>query len=109
VDAAGELRLRRNLVLRNSSTATYRYQLTQLWSFESSLIGQLYDYEDDLRSDVFSVRGSGQLMRSLSPRMAIGAGSAITRQNFSGSERSIEQGATIGELFGVFYYRVTPT
>lgn len=77
----GELHFQRDPILRNFTTASYSYQLSKLWSFESTLDGSLYDYEDEFRQDVL-LRGSGQFVRALSERLRVGFGGAFTRQEF---------------------------
>ncbi len=109
VGATGELQFRRDPTLRNFTTAVYSYQLSKLWSFESTLDGILYDYEDEFRQDVFSLRGSGQLTRALSERLVAGFGAAFTRQDFEDTPRSMEHGASIVEGFGLARYQISPT
>jgi hypothetical protein len=109
VGAEGELQFRRSPTLRNFTTATYDYQLSKLWSFESSLGGQLYDYEDELRSDVRVLRGSGQFVRLMSQRLLLGFGGAFTRQQFEDTPRTLERGSSIAEAYGVSRYQISPT
>lgn len=109
VDVAGELQIRRSPTVRSLTRATYTRQLSPLWSFESSVDGQLYDYEDELRQDVLSLRGSSQLTRSLSRRLLVGFGGALTRQQFDDTSRSLESGTTIVEAYGLLTYLISPS
>jgi len=109
VGATGELQFRRAPVVRNLATATYGYQLSKLWSFESTLDGTIYEYEDELRQDVLSLRGSGQFTRPVTQRLLVGLGGAFTRQEFDDTPRSLERGTSIVEGFGIASYQFSPT
>jgi hypothetical protein len=109
VDAVAELRFRRSPTLKNSSKATLVHRLTPLWSVESNFDAVLYDYEDEFRSPVQSLRGSAQLTRPLTPLLVAGFGSAVTRQNFDESEISVGNGTTIFEAYAVARYQISPT
>lgn len=109
VDAITETQIRRTPTVRSTTRAGVSHRLTPLWTLDSSAELQLYEYEEDLRSDVASFRGSAQLTRPLTKRAIGGFGAAVTRQDFHQSERSLGTGTTIYEAFAIFRYQWDPT
>ncbi|MEB2345971.1 MAG: hypothetical protein OZ948_14675 [Deltaproteobacteria bacterium] len=109
IGVAGDLRLERSAVTYVVPTARLTHQLSELWSFEGSLDGALYDSEGERNAPSQSLRGAGQFIRILSPRMLAGGGAAVSRQQFDDTERTVGSGATFLEAFGVFRYQFSPT
>ncbi len=95
--------------LRNQANLTFAHQLSPLLSLEASVDNSLFEFEDDDESDGISTRGAAQVLRTLTPRMAVGVGAAFTRQDFDESTFSGESGADIVEVFGIWNYQITPT
>lgn len=109
IGVAGDLKLERSAVTYAVPTARLTHKISELWSFESSLEGTVYDSEDERQAPSQSLRGSGEFVRILSPRMMAGAGAAVTRQQFGGTDWTVGSGASFFEGFGIFRYQISPT
>ncbi len=96
-------------VLRNQANLTFAHQLSPLLSLEASVDNSLFEFEDEDDADGVSTRAAAQVLRTLTPRMAVGVGAAFTRQDFDDSTFSAGSGADIIEVFGIWNYQITPT
>jgi hypothetical protein len=108
VGSAAELQIRRRAVLRSTSQLRASRVLSPRWSLEGTLDGQVFEFEDERRASAFSARGSAQALRVLTPRTVVGLGAGVTRQDFDDTDRSVGQGTTFFEGFGVFRYQLSP-
>jgi hypothetical protein len=104
----------RREVESNNAVLTIVHHLTPTWQLQTSFENVLYNYPKNNQLQVAqfgstSMEGSTQLMHALSPRLVVGVGTAVTRQQFDSQNGVKGRGATIYQGYGVLNYSVTPT
>jgi len=109
----GEENTRRE-IQTNDALVTLVQHLTPRWQLQTSFEHLLYNYPKNNALQVpqfssTSMAGNVQLMHALTPRLAAGFGTGVTRQDFEEQNGVGGRGATIYRGFGVFNYQITPT
>jgi hypothetical protein len=100
----------RQTITRNSVSGEYRRQLGELSELRLTLENTAYwPEEQETRSDSLSSTAALDLTRLLSPRQRAGAGFAVTRQDFAGTDFSNESGTTFLSVYGIWSYEITRT
>jgi hypothetical protein len=101
---------RRERIKTNNGIATLTHRLGPLWELTGQFQHTLYDYATDLQTDETTMLGLLQITRSLSPRLVVGAGGQVQRQEFAGiSGGGNGTGTNFYQGFGVVQYRFSRT
>jgi hypothetical protein len=100
----------RQRITTNAASAGLLHRIGPLWELSADLDSNLVRFSEEGQVDSTSLSGSLQLTRSLSPRLAVGGGTSVQRQEFedNGGEGD-SQGTTFYQGFGVVRYSFSPT
>jgi hypothetical protein len=99
----------RERITVNTARAGMTHRFGPLWQLSVTGSNDYYDYSDSLQSDSLSTSGTLQLTRSVTPRLLVGGGARIQRQEFGEVADISGRGTTFYQGFGVVQYQISPT
>jgi len=101
---------RRERIKTNTAAAVLSHRLGPLWEVSGQLQQNFYNYPDNISTDTSDFLGEGQITRSISRRLVIGAGGHAERQIFEHAAfDGSDTGTNFYQGFGVLQYRFSPT
>lgn len=99
----------RERITVNTARAGMTHRFGRLWQLSVTGSNDYYDYSDSLQSDSLSTSGTLQLTRSVTPRLVVGGGARVQRQEFGDVADIPGRGTTFYQGFGVVQYQISPT
>jgi hypothetical protein len=99
----------RERITTNSGRVGMTHRLGPLWQLSVTGNNLYYNYSDPLQSDSLATSGTMQLTRSVMPRLVVGGGARIQRQDFGDVGDIPGRGTTFYQGFGVVRYSISPT
>ncbi len=99
----------RQRITVNTARAGMTHRFGPLWQLSVTGNNDYYDYSDPLQSDSLSTSGVVQLTRSITPRLVLGGGGRVQRQDFGDVADLPGRGTTFYQGFAVVQYKISPT
>ena len=99
----------RQRITSNSGNVGMTHRFGPLWQMSVTGDNQYYNYHDPLQSDSLATTGTMQLTRSIMPRLVLGGGARVQRQEFGDVGEIPGRGTTFYQGFGVVQYNISRT
>ena len=100
----------RQRITLNNGDIGLTHRMGPLWEFSVRYSNQLVEYDSEFGSDSLANSGLMQITRGITPRLIVGGGAQVQRQDFDGLDGVTEDnGTTFYQGFGVLSYAFSRT